>query len=76
MTDSMKIFNKSLAGSIIFFFTSLAILYIFLPETGWLALVVAFLVTVIEVLPLSINDNILISLSTGTILYFIFEIIY
>ena len=69
MTDSAKFFHKSLAGSLTFFFTSVLILYLFLPGLGWLLPVVAFLVTFIEALPVSINDNLLISLSTGIILY-------
>jgi dolichol kinase len=69
MTESAKIFKKSLTGSLTFFFASVLILYLFLPDLGWLLPVVAFLVTLIEALPVAINDNLLISLSTGIILY-------
>jgi dolichol kinase len=72
MTDSMKIFDKSLAGSITFYLFSAMILYMFVPDLGWILFVIAVLVTLIEALPLPINDNILISLSTGIILYFVF----
>jgi dolichol kinase len=71
MTVSAKIFNKSLAGSVTFYLISLALLYIFLPELSWLLLFVAFVVTLIEALPLGINDNILISMSAGFILYLV-----
>jgi dolichol kinase len=71
MTESVKFFDKSLAGSATFFIISLAILFLFLPDLGWLALIVALLVTIIEALPVPINDNILISLSTGFILYIV-----
>ena len=69
MTESAKFFDKSLAGSLTFFFISMIILYLFVPELGWMTLVVTFMVTLIESLPIPINDNLLISLSTGFILY-------
>ena len=71
MTVSAKFFHKSLAGSITFLVVSLCILYLFIPELGWFSLMVAVLLTVIEALPVSINDNLLISLSAGIILYLI-----
>ena len=71
MTDSAKIFSKSLAGSVTFFFISLAILSIFLPELGWMSLFVALVITIVELLPLPLNDNVLITLSTGFVLYLI-----
>jgi len=71
MTDSAKLFDKSLAGSVTFFIISIIILLLFVPDLGWLILVIAVIVTIIEVLPLPINDNLLISLSTGFILYLV-----
>ena len=71
MTDSAKLFDKSLAGSVSFFIISIMILLLFVPDLGWLILVIAVIVTIIEVLPLPINDNLLISLSTGFILYLV-----
>lgn len=68
MTVSVKFFNKSLAGSITFFVISLCILFLFVPELGWLNLIIAALLMLIEALPLSINDNLLISLSAGFML--------
>ena len=69
MTDSVKFFDKSLAGSLTFFIIGIMILFLFLPNLGWLIPVIAVLVTIIEALPSRINDNLLISLSTGIILY-------
>jgi dolichol kinase len=42
-----------------------------LPDLGWLATIIALLVTIIEALPVPINDNVVIPLSTGIILYFV-----
>jgi dolichol kinase len=71
MTDSSKFFHKSLAGSATFFIISLVILYLFLPELGWLLLLVASSVTILEALPIPVNDNIIITLSTGILLYLV-----
>jgi dolichol kinase len=71
MTDSARFFNKSLAGSVTFFILSLTILYVFLPEIGWMNIIIALLVTLIEAMPVPINDNLLISLSTGFMLYLV-----
>jgi dolichol kinase len=71
MTESVRFFDKSLAGSLTFFVISVAILLFFLPELGWLSLAVALVVTIIEALPVPVNDNILITLSTGIILYIV-----
>ena len=68
MTDSAKFFDKSLAGSATFFMISLGILFLFLSNIGWLSLLVAFIITIIEALPVPINDNIMITLSTGILL--------
>jgi dolichol kinase len=68
MTESVKFFEKSLTGSATFFLTSIVILLLFLPELGWLAIIIALTVTIIEAVPVPINDNVLISLSTGIIL--------
>ena len=69
MTDSARVFDKSLAGSLTFFIISMIILFLFVPDFGWFMPIIAVMVTIIEVLPLPINDNLLISLSTGIILY-------
>jgi dolichol kinase len=69
MTDSARIFDKSLAGSLTFFIINMIILFLFVPDFGWFMPIIALIVTIIEVLPLPINDNLLISLSTGIILY-------
>lgn len=68
LTDSALLFDKSLAGSLTFFVASLLILVLFVPDLGLLIPVVALLVTLVEALPLPVNDNVLISISTGIIL--------
>jgi dolichol kinase len=68
MTDSARVFDKSLAGSLTFFIISMIILFLFVPDFGWFMPIIAVIITIIEVLPLPINDNLLISLSTGIIL--------
>lgn len=71
MTDLGKFFSKSLSGSVTFFVTSACIISLFLPNLGYMALLVAALVTILEALPLRINDNILICLGTAIILFII-----
>ncbi len=71
MTDLGKFFSKSLSGSVTFFVTSACIVSLFLPDLGWMALLVAALVTILEALPLRINDNILICFGTAIILFII-----
>lgn len=69
MTDSAKFFDKSIAGSLTFFLISMIILSLVLPDLGWLIPVISVLVTIVEALPLPINDNLLIALFTGSLLY-------
>lgn len=71
MTDFGRFFNKSLSGSVAFFVSSVVIIRLCLPELGWLVMLVAVLITVIEALPLKINDNILIGVGTAIILFII-----
>ena len=70
-TGSVPFLAKTRAGSLTFFFISSVILFLFVPDLGFLVPVVAFLVTLIEALPIPVNDNILVSLSTGIILFFL-----
>ncbi len=71
MTDFGKFFNKSLSGSATFFIIGVGIVILFIPDLGWLSVVVLIPVTLVEALPLGVNDNLLISLVTGFILYLI-----
>ena len=63
-----KFFNKSIEGSATFFLFTLLILYIFIPESGLSVISISVLVTVIEALPVPVNDNILVPLSAGIFL--------
>jgi dolichol kinase len=60
---------KSRAGSLTFFLVALLIVLIFLPQLGLLTLVVVAAITILEAMPLPINDNIIISLSAGLLLF-------
>jgi dolichol kinase len=68
-TDSPKFFSKSVAGSLTFFLVTLIILLAFYGDELVLTVTVAAFLTLIEALPLKINDNILIPLTTGITLY-------
>ena len=63
-----RFITKSRAGSVTFFLVALLIVIIFLPQLGLFSLVVVALITVLEAMPLPINDNIIISLSAGLLL--------
>jgi dolichol kinase len=65
MIGRHKFFLKSIEGSITFFLVSAVLLYIFIPQKGVVILLIALLVTIIEVLPVAINDNLVIPLSAG-----------
>lgn len=67
----VRFLGKSLAGSLAFFVTALAILWIVLPDFKGLAASAAALATLVEALPvlklgrLELNDNLTIPLLTG-----------
>jgi dolichol kinase len=63
-----KIFHKSLEGSIAFFVIATLILYIFMPDMGFMIVLVALFITIIEVLPLPVNDNLVIPIATACFL--------
>ncbi|HVP78785.1 MAG TPA: SEC59/DGK1/VTE5 family protein [Thermodesulfobacteriota bacterium] len=66
----VKIFGKTLEGSMAFLITSLLIVWIY-PHLGRLAGSLAALgATVIEILPVGINDNLSIPLVAGAIMFF------
>ena len=65
---SVKIFEKTLAGSSAFLLTGLLIIHLMFTESGFAALIVMIPITFLELLPLKINDNLLISVSTGILL--------
>jgi dolichol kinase len=70
-----KIFNKSLEGSIAFFVTSLIIVFV-IPDLNKIAGIIGALVaTIVEVLPLKIDDNFSIPISSASIMLLIVSII-
>jgi dolichol kinase len=71
MTESVRFFRKSLAGSLAFLVSGTAIIWLLVPGIGYTALFVVIPVTVLEAAVVKIDDNILIPLSTGLVLYLI-----
>jgi len=66
----VKIFGKTLEGSMAFLITSLLIVWIY-PHLGRLAGSLSALgATVIEILPVGVNDNLSIPLVAGAIMFF------
>jgi len=59
-----SIFDKTVEGSAGFFISSVIIIFLF-SGVSFTMVTVAFIVTIIEALPLKINDNILIPLTAG-----------
>ena len=75
MWGRTKIWGKSLEGSLAFFFSSCAILALLGRVGMQVAVVGALVATVVELLPLSINDNLTIPISSGvsmSLLYYLF----
>jgi dolichol kinase len=63
-----KFFLKTIEGSTTFFLIAMILLFIFVPQKGFMLVLIALLITIIEALPIAINDNLLIPLSTGCFL--------
>ncbi len=61
-------FEKSIEGSLGFYLTASAVILVF-TDYSWLGIGTALGAAVVEFLPIGINDNILIPLFTGYILY-------
>jgi dolichol kinase len=67
----VKIFGKTLEGSVVFLITSLLIVWIY-PHLGRFSGSLAALgATLIEILPIKMNDNLTIPLVAGTIMFFV-----
>jgi dolichol kinase len=71
MINSIRFFSKTLAGSLAFFITGLLVLWLFVPAPLSLLLLVIGPLTILEAAVVKINDNLLIPLSTGFILYLV-----
>jgi len=62
-----KLLGKTLEGSFGFFITASAVMIIF-TGYGWLGIAVALLAALVEIVPLKLNDNILIPVISGFLL--------
>ncbi|MAX09754.1 MAG: hypothetical protein CMG13_02700 [Candidatus Marinimicrobia bacterium] len=69
MYGKTKIFKKTLEGSLAFFITSLIIILVMVPEVNFgLGLVAILAATIVESLPISIDDNLSVPLIIALIL--------
>jgi len=64
----VKYFNKTVTGSATFYLVGVAIFFLFLYEFGWLNLLIVFLITTVEALPIKLSDNITIPLSAAILI--------
>jgi len=72
MWGRTKIWGKSLEGSLAFLISSCAILALLGRVGLWVAVTGALVATVVELLPLSINDNLTIPISSGVSMYLVY----
>tara|TARA_B100001559_G_C15954288_1_gene373542 strand:- start:254 stop:508 length:255 start_codon:yes stop_codon:yes gene_type:complete len=69
MYGKTKIFKKTLEGSLAFFITSLIIILVMIPEVNLgLGLVAILAATIVESLPISVDDNLSVPLIIALIL--------
>jgi dolichol kinase len=69
----ISIFGKTLEGSLAFFFSSLLIVWIYPNLNRFSGGLAALGATVIEILPIKVNDNLTIPLVAGAIMFFLGE---
>jgi dolichol kinase len=67
----ISIFGKTLEGSLAFFFSSLLIVWIYPNLNRCSGSLAALGATVIEILPIKVNDNLTIPLVAGAIMFFL-----
>jgi dolichol kinase len=67
----ISIFGKTLEGSLAFFFSSLLIVWIYPNLNRFSGGLAALGATVIEILPIKVNDNLTIPLVAGAIMFFL-----
>jgi glycerol-3-phosphate acyltransferase PlsY len=67
----VRILGKTLEGSIAFFFTALLIVWIYPNLNRFSGGLAALGATVIEILPIKVNDNLTIPLVAGAIMFFL-----
>jgi dolichol kinase len=67
----VRILGKTLEGSMAFFFTALLIVWIYPTLNRFSGSFAALGATLIEILPIRLNDNLTIPLAAGTIMFFL-----
>ena len=67
----VQILGKTLEGSGAFFFTALLIVWVYPTLNRFSGSVAALGATLIEILPIGLNDNLTIPLTAGTIMFFL-----
>lgn len=67
----VSIFGKTLEGSIAFFFSSLLIVWIYPNLNRFSGSLAALGATLVEILPIGVDDNLTIPLVTATIIFFL-----
>jgi dolichol kinase len=67
----VRILGKTLEGSMAFFFTALLIVWIYPNLNRFSGSLAALGATLIEILPIRLNDNLTIPLTAGTIMFFL-----
>jgi dolichol kinase len=60
--------KKTWEGSITFFLVCMIVLNAYVPQAGWAILFIALTVSVVEVLPFPVNDNLWITFSAGLLI--------
>ena len=60
--------KKTWEGSTAFFLVCLAVIYFFVPQANWSIVLITGIVSLVEVLPLPLNDNLWITFSAGLLI--------
>jgi dolichol kinase len=67
----VRILGKTFEGSMAFFFTALLIVWVYPNQNRFSGSVAALGATLIEILPIRLNDNLTIPLTAGAIMFFL-----
>jgi dolichol kinase len=67
----ISIFEKTLEGSIAFFLSSLLIVWVYPNLNRFSGSLAALGATLVEILPIKVDDNLTIPLVTGAIMFFL-----
>jgi len=63
-----KIFGKTLEGSVAFFAATMIIFYVYFGSLSLYLILTAALISLLEIIPLRFNDNLVVSLATAVLL--------